>query len=344
MFGVKKAAVGLASRWSVELDDHIIALEWAPGGQWLAAGLVGGPVAILAASTGERVATLPGHNVGTTSLSWSRDGRTLVTGGQDGKIRIWQPESAELLVAFDAGAPWVEKVACSPGSHHVVSAAGKVLRLWTTAGQFEREYPAHPSTIADVAWQGDSPYFTTVTYGRLAMFRVSHAEPTQTFEWKGSILRVAWSPDGNYVATGNQDASVHFWYRKSGKDLEMSGYASKVRELAWDSGSRYLATGGSPVGIVWDCSGKGPAGTRPIQLRGHEAMLSALAYQRRGAHLVSGCRSGRLCLWRPDKGETQLAAAELHSEITVLQWAPDDKQFAASTAAGRLQMWSLSEV
>jgi hypothetical protein len=73
-------------------------------------------------------------------------------------------------------------------------------------------------------------------------------------------------------------------------------------------------------------------------------MLSALAYQRRGAHLISGCRSGRLCLWRPDRGETQLAAAELHSEITVLQWAPDDKQFAASTAAGRLQMWSLSEV
>jgi len=343
MFGVKKAQAGLTARWTVELDDHIIAVAWAPGGLWLAAALVGGPVAIMEANTGQRVATLPGHNVGTTSLSWARDGRTLVTGGQDGKIRLWRPKTAELLFALDAGAPWVEKVACSAASDHVLSAAGKVLRLWTTAGQFEREYPTHPSTIADVAWQGDTPYFTTVTYGRLAMFRASQAEPTQTFEWKGSILRVAWSPDGNYVATGNQDASVHFWYRKSGKDLEMSGYASKVRELAWDAGSRYLATGGSPVVIVWDCSGKGPAGTRPIQLRGHETMLSALAYQGRGAHLVSGCRHGRLCLWRPDKGEARLAVSELGSEITALHWAPDDNQFAASTASGRLQVWLMSD-
>jgi WD40 repeat protein len=343
MFGLKKAAAGLGRRWSVELDDHVIALEWAPGGHWLAAGLVGGPVAILAAATGERVATLPGHNVGTTSVSWARDGRTLVTGGQDGKVRMWAAETAELLSELDAGAPWVEKVVCGPSSHQVLSAAGKVLRLWSAQGKFEREYAAHPSTIADVAWQGDAGYFTTVTYGRLAMFRSGESEPVRTFEWKGSILRVAWSPDGNYVATGNQDASVHFWYRKSGKDLEMTGYASKVRELAWDAGSRYLATGGSPVVIVWDCAGKGPAGSRPIQLRGHEAMLSALAYQRRGGLLVSGCRNGRLCLWRPDKGETVLAVTEMDSEVSGVQWAPGDREVAASTAAGRLQVWQLSE-
>ncbi|HMP41901.1 MAG TPA: WD40 repeat domain-containing protein, partial [Roseiflexaceae bacterium] len=64
------------------------------------------------------------------------------------------------------------------------------------------------------------------------------------FEWKGSVLVLAVSLDGKYIAAGAQNASVHFWICRDGTDLEMSGYPRKVRELAWDSSSSYLATGG----------------------------------------------------------------------------------------------------
>jgi WD40 repeat protein len=342
MFGLSKKQ-GLHPCFESHLEDHIIQVEWSPDGKQLAAALVGGPVALFDAATGRRTATLPGHNFGTSSVSWRKDGLAIATGGQDGKVRIWDPATAALQATMDAGSDWVEKIAYNPATHQLLSAAGKTLRLWSESGSLDLEFQSHPSTISDVAWQTGTPYFTTVTYGRLAMFRSNEAVPSKQFEWKGSILRVAWSPDGNYVATGNQDASVHFWYRKSGKDLEMSGYASKVRELSWDSGSRYLATGGSPVVTIWDCSGKGPAGSRPIQLNGHVALLSALAYQGRGALLASGCRFGRVCLWQPAKNETRIAVAELGDEITQLRWSPDDRWLAASSGAGLLRVWSINE-
>jgi WD40 repeat protein len=75
------------------------------------------------------------------------------------------------------------------------------------------------------------------------LFGVSQEAPQRRFEWKGSILRLAWSPNGRFVATGDQDSTVHFWFEEDRRDLQMSGYPTKVREL-WNAASRYLATGG----------------------------------------------------------------------------------------------------
>ena len=342
MFGVTKtAAVRVSGQWETQLGDHAIAAAWSPDGSKFAAAAIGGPVAIFDGVSGHRLATLPGHNFGTTSLTWRFDSGALATGGQDGKVRLWDPLTAELRHAVDAGSAWVETVAFATRKDWLVSAAGRVLRLWNSNGELLTEYPAHPSTISDVAWQRDEPFFTTASYGQLAIFRPNDPRPFKSFAWKGSILRVVWSPDSSYVATGNQDASVHFWYRKSGQDLEMSGYAAKVRELAWDPTSRYLATGGSPVVTVWDCGGKGPAGSRPIQLDGHRALPSALAYQYKGPLLASGCRQGRVCLWSPAKGEDPLFSAALAGEITGLAWAPDDRRLAVTTSEGDVRVYQV---
>lgn len=340
MFGLKKAApAGADIVWEAELGGHAIAAEWSPDASKLAAASADGPVAVYNGASGHRVSAPAGHKNGATTLSWRFDSGALATGGQDGKIRIWDPESGELLRALDAGADWIEAVAYAPNKDWLVSAASRTLRLWNGQGELLTAYPAHPSTISDVAWQKGEHYFSTAAYGQLAIFRASDPKPVKAFEWKGSILRVAWSPDGNFVATGNQDASVHFWYRKSGKDLEMSGYHAKVRELSWDATSRYLATGGSPTVTVWDCAGKGPAGTRPLQLDGHGSLPSALAFQHGGPLLASGCRDGRVCLWRPSKGEGLLWSAALGSEITQLSWSSDDRHLAAATGEGVVRVY-----
>jgi len=45
--------------------------------------------------------------------------------------------------------------------------------------------------------------------------------------------------------------------------------------------------------------GKGPAGSKPIILPGHETRVSSVAFQRRGSLLASGGDEGRIVLWEP---------------------------------------------
>ncbi len=123
----------------------------------------------------------------------------------------------------------------------------------------------------------------------------------------------------------------------------MWGYATKVRELSWDRTSRFLATGGGPDVIVWDCAGKGPEGTTPIQLRLHEPFVSALAYQRTGSLLASAGLDGRVAVWQPTASARPLASTVLGASIVALAWSPDDKHLAVGTEAGEVRVLKVSD-
>ncbi len=337
MFGLSKsskAGVSWAMRWQAEIGEHVIALAWSPDGSGLAAAAVGGPITLCDGMTGRLRHLLAGHGFGTTALSWSPKGGLLASAGQDGKVKLWNVATGQLQMTLDGGSAWVERVAWSPDGTLFASAAGKKVRLWNAAGQLVREYGNHPSTVADIQWKPGTLELASAAYGQLAFFHPDQAEPVRCLTWKGSQLVLAWSPDGNYLATGDQDSTVHFWFIATGEDLMMSGYPIKVRELSWDHTSRFLATGGGSAPCVWDVSGKGPADTRPVQLEAHEDRVTALAFQHAGPVLASAGDDGLVALWHPGKHEKTLATARQNSAITQLAWSPDDRRLAFGTAAG----------
>jgi len=329
----------LILRWRQSIDDHVIALGWAPDGSAVAAASVAGPVTLFDSGTGATRHVLAGHGFGTTELAWHPDGTVLATAGQDGKVRLWDSATGQERAAMDGGSTWVEHVAWSSKGDFLVSAAGKKLRLWAPDGKLVTAYPDSQNTIAAVAWSLRGKEFVAAGYGGVTFFRPDADRPVNQFDWRGSIISLKWSPDGNMLAGGGQDATVHFWYVKSGDDLQMSGYPSKVRELSWDASSRYLATGGGPIVVVWDCSGDGPAGSTPLSFELHEKPLSALAFQHRGPVFASGAGDGRIGLWLPGGSKKVQPTATFGEGVSQLAWSPGDKKLAVGGERGAVTIY-----
>ena len=343
MFSIGKTKRGpsLQRRYSAQLADHVITLAWSPDGQTLAAASVSGPVTLYDSRTGNGRQFLAGHGFGTTALSWHPQGKWLASAGQDGQVKLWNPANGQLDRALDGGASWVERVAWDSTGTWLAAAAGRTVRLWDATGQLLHEYGPHPSTVADIQWKPGKAELASAAYGQLALWSPERTEPAGIFCWKGSQLRLAWSPDGKYIATGDQDCTVHFWCVATAKDLMMSGYPTKVRELAWDPTGRYLATGGGSTPCVWDVSGKGPEGTEPVQLEGHANNVTALAFQHAGPLLASAGAEGLTILWHPEKTRRPLARATLSAAITQLAWSPEDQRLAVGTSDGTIAVHML---
>ena len=335
----KRAQPALKPIWRANIDDHPIGLAWSPDGKSLAVAEVSGPITLFNGADGAAQRKLPGHALDTMAISWRKDSRLLASVGQDGKVRLWDSNKGTQRAEMAGGASWVERVAFSPVDDWLVSAAGRKLRLWNSSGELIREYPDANSTITDIKWRYDGKQFAISAYNGVVLYDLEEAEPLRRFEWQGSTLTLEWSPDGKYIATGDQDSTVHFWIAATGQDLQMWGYETKVLELAWSYSSRYLATGGGSQIVIWDCSGKGPENSRPIMLEGHQQLIKHLKFQRQGMLLASGGNDGLLAIWKVKKNKPALLAdAVFKAPIAGLAWSPDDRRIAVSDESGALSI------
>ena len=338
MSGVTRARTALSARfnerWRTEIDDYVIALAWSSDGALLAAASVSGTIRVFDGEMGSIRATFPGHTMGTNSIYWHPDGTRLASIGQDGKAIIWNAKTSERLHVLPVGAHWGERALWSPKGDLLATAAGRIVRLWNGQGEQVREFTDHASTVTDMAWKPGTDQIAVGAYGGAVIWKADKDQPVRRLTWQGSTLRLCWSRDGSILTAGQQDSSIVFWDGRKPEPSMMWGYTTKVRELAWDRFSKYLATGGSETVIVWKFGGKGPEGTKPIQLVGHQDLLTALSFQHKGNILASSAADGTVLAWLPGKQENPLDGLPGLSAVSHIVWSPDDRALAIGDDQG----------
>jgi len=338
----KEKPVGvLRTGWSAEVADYAIAGDWACNGSLLVVGDAAGGVYGFEGKSGAKKWAHPEvHDGGLLALDMHRDGVRIATVGQDGCVRIWSADDGQVLHTVELGNGWVENVAWSPDGQYLAVSLSRCVHVLDSQGREVWRSEEHPSTVSTLAWAG-SKDLATACYGRVSFFGASSGDLTQKLEWKGSLVSLVLSSDGNIVACGSQDNSVHFWRRSTGHDSAMQGYRGKPTALAFDDTGTLLATGGGDAVTVWSFQGDGPEGTRPGVLELHVQPITKLSFSRRGRRLASGARDGAVIVWslQGDGSGAVSGAAVVDDVISGIAWRPDDRGLAALDASGGVTVW-----
>ena len=220
--------------WSAAVGDYAIAGGWTPRGEALVVGDAAGGVYAFDGKSGVSAwARQEAHDGSVLALAVHPSGMAVATAGQDGRVLIWSVAEGQVLQAIDVNSGWVENVAWPPDGQWLAASCSRQVRVYGIDGGEVWRSGDHPSTVSALAWS-NAGELATACYGRVTFFDAPTGKLRQKLEWKGSLVSMVLSPDGDIVACGSQDNSVHFWRRSTEKDSMISGYPGKPSALAFD--------------------------------------------------------------------------------------------------------------
>lgn len=328
--------------WKAQVDDYAIASGWARSHEVLVVSDAAGGVHGFKGTSGDVLWARRGaHDGGVMAQAIHPKGGAFATAGQDGCVRIWRAGDGELSATIELGAGWVEHLAWSSDGRWLAASISRRVHVFAADGTEVWRSDDHASTVSALAWGARE--LAAACYGQVSFFEVASGEVAQRLEWKGSLISMVLSPDGDIVVCGSQDNTVHFWRRSTGEDSMMSGYPGKPSALAFDSAGTLLATGGGSTVTIWSFAGDGPEGTTPGMLELHVEPLTTLAFARRGRRLASGARDGSVVVWdvRRDGTGEPVGASLVADTISHVAWRPDGRSLAALDGRGGVTVWRL---
>ena len=119
----------------------------------------------------------------------------------------------------------------------------------------------------------------------------------------GSVLSVAYSPDGKHIVSGSDDETICVWDVQTGQVVTgpLKGHNHSVRSVAYSPDAKHIVSGSLDKTIcVWDAE-TGQVVTGP--LKGHNDHVLSVAYSPDGKHIVSGSGDTTICIWDVQAGQ-----------------------------------------
>jgi len=145
---------------------------------------------------------------------------------------------------------------------------------------------------------------------------------------------VAWSPDGQHIASGGWERDVWLWEANGTRGAILKGHTSCVTCVAWSPDSQRLASSGHDGTVrLWDADGSPGA-----VLQGHSDSVPSVSWSPDGRRIASSELDGTVRLWGADGSPGGVLEGH-KAGIWSAAWSPNSDQIASAGLDGVLILW-----
>jgi WD40 repeat protein len=307
------------------------------------------------ASKEEELLTFTGHEGQVYSVDWSPDGATILSAGADGTARIWDAETGDERLTLSGHTAGLNDAVWSPRGDRIVTAAAdgtvkvwEVLTALDTGAETGTELTSlsgHVGGVYNAAWSPDGDRIATAgTDGLVHVWLLTDGSSSPGDAALGEILftlsghsdevrGVAWSPDGERLATSSADGTVRLWDAATGDELlVLHGLVDDLWFVAWSpSGDQLVASGGTVL-PVWDVS------RRPLRLSGHTDDVWDAQWSPDGRRIGTSSYDSTARIWDAATGE-ELLTLEHPAPARFFNWSPDGRRIVTTGQDGVARVW-----
>jgi WD40 repeat protein len=249
---------------------------------------------------------LKGHSLEVNNASFNPDNRSIISASQDGTLKLWGSNGAFLGTLSDSPG-WYRSVTFSPNGKQVAAAFEKTVKLWD---------------FIPCDNQAECLY-------RLRLVKTFTGH-------KGRVYSIAFSPDGQTIASSSYDKTIKLWNLKGELIRTFDGHLDAVYSVSFNPNGKIIASGSADGTIkLWQFDGKFLR-----TLIGHSDRINSVAFSPDGETLASASNDNTIKLWNLD-GTSLLTLNGHQSQVNSVAFSPDGKTLASASDDNTIKLWNL---
>jgi len=286
-----------------------------------------------------------GHTDFVNTCAYSPDGKKIISGSSDGKVKVWETETGFETITLSEHSDKVNACKFSPDGKLIATASEDNTTMLWDAGTYERRNvlkSGHRGGIKSCAFSADGHY-------------VIAGGP----DWDGSISIVIWdsktglkvqtlatglktmyscafSPDGEHIVIDGQ--TVIAWEAEKAKTRVLNNQGGC--DFAYSPDGDRMVIANTRELVVWDAEKDEKFGEMEIHA-GYDilTMVLACAYSPDGSQIASGMNE-EVKLWDAETCR-ELAILKGHSDIVEdCEYSPDGRYILSASRDKTLRLWN----